>query len=340
MASDAQESGPLPGTGPSAKFTQGLWITHFGQNAGIVGDTDGTAFSLTKPPATDFVEIGSATIDSVCKVGGFPLRIPAGETQSLEIPPSLTGGTVGRTDLIVARLNTGTFTTSPGPVRLVRIAGTEGSADLPSHNTTLPSPVDLVLYQITRKQGQGLNQAIVVDRRPRTGWHYLVPAGAPLPQTAPLGSTATRDGVRWRRDFVGEAVDWVVESVPVRRLTGSSFTFGAAFPGWSQEATQRLVLGADGVSLWVHIEVTKSGGQIVVPDSGSLGDNTNLLTLNAEWKPQVPVSGSAYVTSDAAVERNAGARINATGVVQVTSAQPGASVRKVTADFYYSLATA
>lgn len=331
---EVQESGPLT----DLNFTDDQWQAIFGSNAGVIGDTDGTAYNITLPPATDTVEIGSATIDSRSVVGGYEHLIPAGTTQSLNIPAS-TNPTIGRTDLIVARFNSATFTTDPGPVRLVRIAGTEGSAALPSHNTTLPSPVDLVLYAITRKQGQGLNQAIVVDRRPRAAWHYLVPPGGALPQTAPLGATVTRDGTRYRRDIVDSAVDWVVESVPTRRLTGTSFTSGAAFPGWSQEATQRLVVGTDGVSLWVHIEVTKSGGEIVVSSSGSLGDNTNLLTLDPAWKPQVPVSGSAYVTSDTAIERNAGARINAAGVVQVTSAQPGASVRKVTCDFFYSLAT-
>lgn len=220
MASDAQESGPLPGTGPSAKFTQALWITHFGHETGIFGDTDGSAFGITLPPSGDVAEIGSASIDSIAKVGGFPLRIPAGETQSLEIPPSLTGGTVGRTDLITARLNTGSFTTAPGPVRLHRIAGTEGSATRPSFDSTLPSPFDVTIWAITRKQGEALNQATVVDLRKRTGRHYLVPANASLPTNAPLGSTATRDGIRYRRDFDGATVDWVAEAWPTEVVSG------------------------------------------------------------------------------------------------------------------------
>lgn len=222
MASDAQESGPLPGTGPSAKFTQGLWITHFGYETGIFGDTNGSAFGITLPPSGDVAEIGSATIDSIAKVGGFPLRIPAGETQSLEIPPSLTGGTVGRTDLITARLNTGSFTTAPGPVRLHRIAGTEGSADRPAQDSTLPSPFDVTLWAITRKQGEALNQATVVDLRKRTGRHYLVPTGASMPANAPLGSTATRDGIRWRRDFSSATVDWIQETWPRVVLTSAA----------------------------------------------------------------------------------------------------------------------
>lgn len=315
-------------------FTDRGWRAAFAGRTGVVCDTNGSAFGLTKPAEGSTVEIGSPTIPSRLVVDGFGLEIPAATTQSLSVPASV-GGANGRTDLIVGRLTAG-----PMDLKLHRIPGTEGSLALPaaSHNAT--GTRDLLLYAIRRIQGQGLNQAIVTPLMPRIGHHYLVPATGTLPANASLGDIATRGGTRYRYDFVGSSVDWVVESVPIRRLTGSSFTFGAAEPGWSQEATQRLVVGADGVSLWVHIEVTKSGGEIIVSSSGSLGDNTNLLTLDAAWKPQVPVSGSAYVTSDAAIERNAGARINAAGMVQVTSAQPGASVRKVTADFYYSLATA
>lgn len=329
---EVQVSGPLT----DDNLTDDQWMAIFGSNAGIVGDTDGSAYGITLPPSSDTVQIGSATIDSRAVVGGYGHAIPEGTTQSLEIPAS-TNPTVGRTDLIVARYSSA-FTTAPGPVRLHRIAGTEGSAALPSHTTTLPSPVDLVLYAITRKQGEALNQAVVVDRRSRAGWHYIVPTGSALPQSAPLGARATRGGTVWRRDFVESSVDWVVESEPPTRLTGTAFTSGAAFPGWSQDSTQRLVL--DGTMLWVHVEVTKSGGQIVATSTGSLGDNQELVTLNSAWKPPVPVSCSAYVTSDGGVERNAGARINTAGVVQVTSTQPGASVRKVTVDACYSLATA
>lgn len=332
---EVQESGPLV----DHNFENDTWRSIFGSDTAIVGDTNGGSFGLTLPPASDSVEVGSATNASRAVVSGFLLEIPAATTQSLEIPAS-SNGVAGRTDLIVARLNPTGFTTPPGPVRLHRIAGTEGSPTRPSYSTSATGSRDLPLYAITRKLGEALTEADVVDLRWWSGPHFLVDPEGTLPLNAPLGSHATRNGTVYRRDFVESAVDWVVEARPTRRLTGTSFTSGPAFPGWSQETTQRLVVGPDGVSVWVHIEVTKSGGQIIATSTGSLGDNEDLVTLDPAWRPQVPVSGSGYVTSDAGVERNAGIRINAAGVVQVTSTQPGASVRTVTADAFYSIATA
>jgi hypothetical protein len=206
MATDAQQSGPLPGV----KFTQGRWAQTFGPNAGIVGDTDGSAFGITLPPASDVAEIGSATIESVCIVGGFPLIIPAGETQSVTIPAS-TNPTIGRTDIIAARFDTASYTTDPGPLRLLRHGGTEGSANLPGYDNAMPSPMSWPLWAVTRKQGQSLNQATVRDLRAKSAWTYLIPPNGILPQAAPLGARATRDGITYRRDFVGAAVDWVQE---------------------------------------------------------------------------------------------------------------------------------
>lgn len=135
---------------------------------------------------------------------------------------------------------------------------------------------------------------------------------------------------------VSGALTWKNLSNPEKILTGTAFTSGAAFPGWSQSADQRLV--SDRGWVWAHIELTKSGGQITATAAGSLGDNEDLLTLNPEWRPGAPVSGSAYVTSDASVERNAGVRLRTDGIIHVTSAEPNAVVRKVTADLFYSIA--
>jgi hypothetical protein len=306
MAALAQTSGPLT----DDNFTDDQWITKFGYDAGITGDTDGTAYGLTLPPATDTVEIGSATIDSAAAVGGYGHGIPAGSTQSLEIPAS-TNLTIGRTDLIVLRYSTA-FATDPGPVRLVRIAGTEGSAAIPSHNTTQPTPVDMVLYAITRKQGQGLNQATVVDRRSRAGWHYLMPAGTPLPplpQTAPLGSTATRAGSKYRRDFVGAAVDWVLESAPRVVLAGTATASDG--DDWDVQAASRL--SRDGVERWANLVVNLDGAS-VNPDPEVDGERRVARIASADY-PAASVALAGFVQNTAGIKRAASGRIDTDGWV-------------------------
>jgi hypothetical protein len=190
-------------------FTDRGWRAAFAGRTGIVCDTDGSAFGLTKPPEGSTVEIGSPTIPSRLVVDGFGLEVPAATSQSLSVPASSGGGTAGRTDLIVGRLTTG-----PTNLELYRIQGTEGSTALPAASYNPTGTRDLLLYAIRRIEGEGLNEAIVTDLRSRIGHHHLVPAGASLPANAPLGDTATRAGTKWRRDVVGSAVDWVQEWSP------------------------------------------------------------------------------------------------------------------------------
>jgi hypothetical protein len=303
MAALAQTSGPLT----DDNFTDDQWITKFGYDAGITGDTDGTAYAITLPPATDTVEIGSATIDSAAAVGGYGHGIPAGSTQSLGIPAS-TNPTIGRTDLIVLRYSTA-FSTDPGPVRLHRIAGTEGSPNPPSHNTTQPTPVDMVLYQITRKQGQGLNQAVVVDRRSRAGWHYLMPPGASLPQTPPLGVTVTRDGIRWRRDFDGAAVGWIQETWPRVWLTGTD----VASDGDDWDVRPASSLSRERVERWTNLVVGLAGGP-VNPDPEVDGERRVARLATAD-RPPTPVALAGFVENTAGIKRAAAARIDSDGWV-------------------------
>lgn len=315
MAALAQTSGPLT----DDNFTDAQWIAEFGYNAGIVGDTDGTSYDITLPPATDTVEIGSATIDSVSVVGGYEHNIAAGTTQSLEIPAS-TNPTIGRTDLIVVRFNNSTFTTDPGPCRLVRIAGTEGSAALPSHNTTQPSPVDLVLYAITRKQGEGLNQAIVVDRRPRSGWNYLVPAGAPLPQTAPLGARATRDGITYRRDFDGATVDWIQETWPTVVLEGTAATQGP-FANWQRQASCEMTRNRDRRE--AHLVARRSDETVTASSNGDFTTDLRVMQLHEADRPVHGTPVAAIVKSATGGNTYAaGAFIGSDGWLTIVSTNP------------------
>lgn len=202
---EVQESGPLVGE----NFTDAQWRALFGGEAAIVGDNDGSAYKLNLPTGSDVVEIGSTTQESTAVVGGFSHRIPAGATQSLTIPAS-SNAAVGRTDIIAVRLNQGSFTTAPGPVRLVRVPGVEGSAAAPSLNQAAPGVEDMPLYAVTRKQGQSLTQAAVRDLRRRSGPSLYVPANAALPGQVPLGTRAYRDDVEYLRYLNSSGtVEWL-----------------------------------------------------------------------------------------------------------------------------------
>lgn len=277
---EVQLSGPLP----PEQFTQTLYSRHHGTEVGIRADTDGSAFGITLPPAGDVAEFGSATVDSICKVGGYPLIIPAGTTQSVTIDAPLSGGTTGRTDLIVARFAPATYTTAPGPVRLARIAGTPGSLTVPSYNPV----TELPMWSVRRRQGEALNQAIAVDLRWWTGRApIIVASGAPLPLTAPLGARATRDGITYRRDFVGSALDWVQENFPRVVLNGASALASFA-SGWQrQDATRMERYGADGKRRHLHLEMRRIGAAIVANSQGGGFADALMATLLDADKPAI-----------------------------------------------------
>lgn len=299
-------SGPLP----PEQFTQTLYSRHHGTEYGIRGDTDGSAFGITLPPASDEATFGSATVDSICKVGGYPLIIPKTTPHSLEIPPALTGGTTGRTDLVVARFAPATYTTAPGPVRLHRIAGTPGSLTVPAHI----AGTDLPMWAVRRRQGEALNQAIVTDLRSWTGIPTLVKSGAPLPLTAPLGARATRDGITYRRDFVGAAVDWVQENWPVEVLTGLAATESAA-SGWQRQSTCRLE--REGKRRWLHLVVTRGPGETTITssDRGAFSSPVGLATLHGQDRPP---SGTLVGAIGRALPVTGGVTYTASGLASST----------------------
>jgi hypothetical protein len=289
MATDAAISEPQF----DAIFTDRGWRAAFAGRTGVVCDTDGSAFGLTLPAEGATAELGSATLPSRLVVDGYGLEVPQGATQSLDIPASSGGGTNGRTDLVVARLDLDTFTGDPGPVRLHRIEGTEGSTTRPSATYDPNGVRDLPLYAVRRIEGQGLNQAIVTDLRARIGLHYLVPAGATLPAYAALGDRATRGGTVSRRDFVGSSVDWVVES-PARVVLAGT---GVATDGsdWDVRPASRLT--RDGVKRWTNLIVGLAGGP-VNPDPNVDGER-RIARVAAADRPSasVPLTGTAVNTA-------------------------------------------
>lgn len=301
---EVQVSGPLA----DYNFEDDTYRSIFGSNVAIVGDANGSAFGLTLPPASDSVEVGSPTNASRAVVSGFLLEIPVAATQSLEIPAS-SNAVAGRTDLIVARLNPTTFTTPPGPVRLHRIAGTEGSATRPSYGTSGTGPRDLPLYAITRKLGEALTEADVVDLRWWSGPHFLVDPEGALPLNAPLGSTATRDGITWRRDFDGTTVDWIQETIPRVVLTGT----GVATDGDDWDVLPASRLSREGVKRWANLIVNLDGDP-VNPDPTVDGER-RVARVAAADRPSVSVSLAGFVQNTAGIKRAAAGRIDPDGWV-------------------------
>ncbi|WP_163185942.1 hypothetical protein [Cellulosimicrobium sp. SL-1] len=190
-----QESGPLAGQ----NFTDDVWRAINGPEPAIVGDVDGSAYALTLPTGTDNALLGSPTQDSTSIVAGFMHRIPAGQTQQIEIPPS-TDAATGRTDIIVARYDPA-FSTVPGPCRLARVPGVEGSSALPSLDEAPPGVEDFPLWAVTRKKGESLNQAARRWLGRRTGPSLDVPAREPLPPNVPLGTRARRGRGEYVREL-------------------------------------------------------------------------------------------------------------------------------------------
>jgi len=210
-----QESGPLAGY----DWTDDMYRARFGDEPSILADVDGTAYAITRPTSGNDVLLGSPTQDSVCTLGGFAHRIPAGQTEPVNVPEA-TNRDVGRTDLIVAHLDMGAYTSPPGPIRLARIPGVDGSEARPALAEGTTGVEHLPLWAITRRQGEAINQATVVDLRRRSGPHLLVPRGESLPTNAPLGTRARRGRGEYVRELNGtpSAPTWL--STGAGRLIG------------------------------------------------------------------------------------------------------------------------
>ncbi|ACZ29558.1 Tail Collar domain protein [Xylanimonas cellulosilytica DSM 15894] len=268
MASGIETSGPITGE----PWTEEMLRIQIGAEAGIVADTNGSAYSLTLPTGSDVAEVGSATLESTATVAGFAHRIPQGSTQSITIPAS-SNGTNGRTDVIALKYDPSLGGESPGPIRLARIAGTEGSAALPTIDEGKPGVEYLPLWAVTRKSGQSLNQAAKKDLRRWTGPNLFVPAGASLPTDVPLGTHAHRDPAeKYTRVMSGATPTWARLSVAAADLdpalkaainaacpVGMEAGFHTVPPGWLEHngaAVSRTTYPA----LFAHYGTTYGAG--------------------------------------------------------------------------------
>ena len=226
----AQSSGPISqGTSAERQFTDVLWRDLLGDEPGVLGDTNGTAYAFTPATDSNFASIGSSSIRSTARVAGFVHSIPTGQPESIEIP--VASGSA-RTDVISLRYDP-SYTGLPGPVRLYRIAGT--SAAIPTYDDVPPGGVeDLPLYAVTRQPGQALNQATVVRMFPRIAPSlFLGDANSPLPTNSPLGTRLRRGGQHFLRMLDGSNTPiWAPDGTgewATGVTTTSSFIFSPEF---------------------------------------------------------------------------------------------------------------
>lgn len=176
-----QTSGPLT----DQTFTDAEWRETIGDEAGIRADINGTSYTLTLPTSSDIATLGSATQDSIAVVGGFRHKILAGQTQETVAITAPTGA--ARTDLIGLMYDPTWGATDPGPVRVHRIAGTEG-AGTPTYDGSQPGVEFMPLWSVTRSVGQALSQANREDLRVRTGPNLYVNDDTDLPSSVPIGT--------------------------------------------------------------------------------------------------------------------------------------------------------
>lgn len=301
-------------------FTSDQYRDGHADEAGIVNDFDGSAFGLTLPTSGSEALVGSATQDSVAHVAGYPIRIPAGTPQSIDIPVS-TNAAVGRTDLIVARYSAAWLSSTPrGPVRIHRVAGTEGSGTGPAPvNNPYGGTKDLVLFAVNRRQGE--QPTLVADRRIRVGRHlYLRPNGI-LPN-APLGYTAFRDGFTWERRFgTDSAPDWVEVSRPDVILVGLDATQEVR-SGWQRPGGDRMVRSGHWRS--AKLVARRSGDAVTATSNGDFGD-LSVVRLHPDDRPDVDTPVKANIRSTIGNIYPVTAHVDTSGWLVISSTNPGVS---------------
>lgn len=322
---EVQESGPIL----DLNFTNEMHIASRVDGVGIAGDYTGNGFALSLPSGSDVATIGPG----YAQVGAHGYRVPSSQVQDIEIPAS-TNSAAGRTDLIVLRYQASWDEEAPGPVRVHRIPGVEGSGSRPSPDSTFgvgDTVLDLPLYAITRVEGDTLDQASVTDLRIWKGQTLRVPAGSPL-YAAPLASRLVRDGSIYRRDLAGGSAAWVLESSPPVTLTGTSATANPSDPtngntsrGWLRRGGSRMI--RDGQWRWLHMESYKgSGGRLTSVQSSGAHADQHLAGLHAQDRPPVIVSASARVVDINGSTSWAGAHVTSGGGIYLNSWAPGITI--------------
>jgi len=317
---EVQMSGPII----DLDYTDEQFQAGHADDAGIVNDYDGSAFRLVLPNSGNEALIGSTTQDSVAMVGGYPIFIAEDTQQSVDIPTS-SNSAVGRTDLIVCRYSSAWLASEPGPVRIHRIAGVEGSGNAPSlTNNAYGGTKDMVLFEVNRKQGG--QPTLVRDRRVRVGRNLYLRPGAPLPN-APLGYTATREGIVWSREIGTDASPtWVERSRPITTLTSTDATQEAG-ANWQRQSGCVIVRDADrreGVLIARRANEPLTSGA-----SGNI-NGQRIMRLHPADRPSRVLPMAATVRSRFDQPYHAGVEIGTDGWVTLWSTAPNVAMGPVT----------
>lgn len=268
----AESSGPISvGTTAERQFTDVQWRSLFGDEPGIVGDMDGSSYAITLGPTADTITVGSATQASEAKVAGFQHRIPSGAPVSMTIPAAV-GST--RTDLIALRYDP-SFTGAPGPVRLVRIAGS--SSAIPAYDASPPGIEELPLFAITRAVGGLIAAATVTRVSPRIGPVIDLPVGVAQPTSSPLGSILRQGVSQYHRRLVSTTPTWVQdENRP--RLFKRQGTPGTTIVGGGANET-----GIGGVTGLTSFTLTRAGVFLIRGTSrGGTSSGGSVATFNVK----------------------------------------------------------
>jgi hypothetical protein len=248
----AQSSGPIAqGTTAERQFTDIQWRDTFGDESGVIGDLDGTSYSITLGPAADTISVGSSTQDSRAVVAGFGHKIPQSTPESLTIPAA-SGST--RTDLIALRYDPA-YTGLPGPVRLVRIAGS--SSSIPAYDASPPGVEELPLFAITRAVGGAITAATLSRQFPRLAPVIDVPSVATLPTSSPLGTIARIGTAIYHRRLNPTTPAWVLDDARPQGF------YRSGSPGVSISAGGGAQTGIGGITGLSNLVVNRTGNFVL-----------------------------------------------------------------------------
>lgn len=189
----AQSSAPIV----DVNLSDQDWRDLFGEEAGVIGDVNGTSYALTTATDSDVIQVGSPSQRSLARVAGFKHVIPPGEPESITVPAA--SGSA-RTDIIALRYDP-SYSGLPGPVRVVLLSGSaSGPATV---DDSAPGIEELPLWAVTREPGQALSQAVKQQLFTRIAPSLDLPVGTALPASSPLGTTVYQGGTTYRRVLDG-----------------------------------------------------------------------------------------------------------------------------------------
>lgn len=280
----AQSSGPISqGTDAERQFSDVVWRDLFGDEPGVYGDTNGTAYNLTLPTGSNTATVGSTSLVSTARVSGFAHRIPQSQPEPIDIPDAVS---VARTDIIGLRYDP-TYTGAPGPVRLVRIAGT--SSAIPAYNDDTTGIEDLPLWAVTRAPGQSLSQATKVKMAPRIGPSMLLETAAALPTNSPLGSRLRRGTAEYIRQLDGSnnAV-WTQTNTVAADPTPVEPALGSGFEDWG--------FGYRNLCYWREGRTVSVAGTVRLLASMAPQTTRLIATLPTGFRPSATVSSDGITT--------------------------------------------